>query len=238
MRHSNFPFDTISYFFNQRCWLSAPLSFRKPLEAHFWGVLTVHDTVCTYMSIHVLYDHVWLDLRVRLYSADSLVFAIELFIRAAKTLSSLSAPFLLLSVSPALSVWLNTTLFHVHSSLLPISSARSAPSSLPLLHIFFFILLLSILTSSIWPFQFFFTSFSAPLLAIPLVFFSLFNLDFHRTLFCLCGSNSLSFYFFWWQSLIFTSPLSLSHPVSVSVSLHCHGLSLFPLTCSLMLLLY
>ena len=85
---------------------------------------------------------------------------------------------------------------------------------------------------------FFFTSFSAPLLAIPLVFFSLFNLDFHRTLFCLCGSNSLSFYFFWWQSLIFTSPLSLSHPVSVSVSLHCHGLSLFPLTCSLMLLLY
>lgn len=58
-----------------------------------------------------------------------------------KTLSSFSAPFLLLSVSPALSVWLNTTLFHVHSSLLPISYLNSVLSSLSPFHIFFFYLL-------------------------------------------------------------------------------------------------
>lgn len=45
----------------------------------------IHHTLFTYTSIHVLYDHVWLVLKgVKLYSADALVFAIELFIQAAK----------------------------------------------------------------------------------------------------------------------------------------------------------
>lgn len=63
----------------------------------------------------------------------------------------------------------------------------------------------------------------------PILFpFSCFNLDFHHTQFCLSHSDSLSFYFLWWQSLIFTSlclttslpartaPISLCFPDWVS----------------------
>lgn len=151
----------------------------------------------------------------KLYSADSFVFAIELFIWAAKLFSSLSASFLFLSVFPDLSVWLNTTLVHVHllSSLCPVLTLSSS-------HILFLCPFLLPLSDPSVP-HYFFYLFLQP--TTPHTFpLSFFNLDFHLRSVWL-AQTPLSFYFFWWQSLFFTSP-SLSHPVSV----HCLSFSLSP----------
>lgn len=142
-----------------------------------------------------------------------------------KTLSSLSASFHLLSVSAARSVWLNSTLFHVHSFLLPIFSPHSVSLSLLNIYTYIHIFLSSLCVlqlplSDPFPFSF---SVSGLLFPIP---FSFFNLDFHRTLFRLSLSDSLSFYFFWWQSLISTS-LCLT-PRLYLPALRCPGLSMFP----------
>lgn len=80
---------------------------------------------------------------------------------------------------------------------------------LSLLHIYFFIHPLYIPTPSIRPIFHFFLWSTVP----NTISFLFFNLDFHRSLFHLSHSDSLSLYFFWWQSLIFTS-LCLTLPLS------------------------
>lgn len=107
-------------------------------------------TLFTYMSIHVLYDHVWLDVKgVKLYSADALVFAIELFIQVAKTLSSLSASFHLLCLRCPFSLTkLNTFSWPLLPPAHLLSSLCLTFSSLHI-YIYFFILPLYTPTSSI-----------------------------------------------------------------------------------------
>lgn len=84
---------------------------------------------------------------------------------------------------------------------------------LSLLHIYFFLSTLCIfqlpLSNTFSSFFHFFLGSSVP----STISFLFFNLDFHRPLFHLSHSDSLSLYFFWWRSLIFTSlclTLSLS----------------------------
>lgn len=111
-------------------------------------------------------------------------------------------------VFPALSVWLNSILFHVHSFPLPTSLCLTFSSS----HIFFLSTLCIFqlpLSDTFSSFFHFFLGSSVP----STISFLFFNLDFHRPLFHLSHSDSLSLYFFWWRSLIFTSlclTLSLS----------------------------
>lgn len=101
------------------------------------------------------------------------------------------------------SVWLNSILFHVHSFLLPILSPHYVSFSHPHTHIFLyptpvFQLPLSDLSLNQ------FSSVSALFLLSVSIF------DFHQTASHLSHSDFLSFYFFWWQSLISLLHLSTS----------------------------
>lgn len=171
------------------------------------------------MSIHVLYDHdhVWADIESQSFILLIPLFLLfELFIRAKLFHPSLpysSCPFSLTKrntfsnpssyPSPQLILSCPHSLLFTYSFL-----SFHCPHLLPLSDPLPF-------SSSFFPLFLWSTA--------PYAFsLSFFNLDFHHTLFCLFRSDCLSFYFFWWQSVFFTSPLSHA------VSLHCLGLSLFP----------
>lgn len=121
-----------------------------------------------------------------------------------------------------------SSVMHLGIKTLSSSHPSSFVSPLPfavLTHQFFLSLFTSLPLFDPFTFPFFCTVFLW-FVASYTFFPSCFNLDFHLTSLSLSPADVLSFYFFWWQSLFFTSP-SLCHPFSAS--LRCFSLSPAPL---------